>query len=379
MARRLPIDYAVLNLARRPLRTGLTAGSSALVAALLVATAAFVGGLSTTFAAAARDDTAILVSRVAERDVVRSTVVTGLDRIVEANVPGVVLASSEIHMGTAVVLADGATYPAFARGVTEAAYRAHDAVTVVEGRLPGPGEVMVGRLAASQMGADEELLAVGGTLSVEGAEHAIVGRFAAPGTTIEAEIWTPLGPLRGLAQRDDDSAVFVRMESTDLARLELFAARRLDLELEVIPTRVYYGELVEYFAPIRASAWALAALIALAAVFGGANTLNAAVTDRAREIATLRAMGYPPAAIVRSLTVESLLVACAGGVVGLVLARLVLAGAAVRIAMSAFALRVDPTAVLVGIAGSFLLGLLGAGPAVWRVLRMPVVEGLKEA
>ena len=43
-----PFDYAVRNLGRRPLRTALTIAASALVTALLVATAA-VRGLETTF------------------------------------------------------------------------------------------------------------------------------------------------------------------------------------------------------------------------------------------------------------------------------------------------------------------------------------------
>ena len=79
-----------------------------------------------------------------------------------------------------------------------------------------------------------------------------------------------------------------------------------------------------------------------------------------------------------SLAQESVLVACAGGVLGLALARFALSGSAVRIAMSAFSLRLDPPAVLAGIGGAFLLGLFGAAPAAWRVLRMPVVTGLKE-
>ena len=56
--RHLPFDYAVRNLGRRPLRTALTIAASALVTALLVATAAFVRGLETTFAEQ-RDDVAL--------------------------------------------------------------------------------------------------------------------------------------------------------------------------------------------------------------------------------------------------------------------------------------------------------------------------------
>lgn len=378
MAQNLPLDYAVRNLARRPGRTLVTAGSSALVAALLVATAAFVRGLSNTFSAAARPDTAVLLNNAAEGDIVRSTITSGIDAIVRAEVPGVVEVSSEIHMGTTVQVGE-ASYPAFVRGVTPAAYRVHEAVTLVEGRLPGPGEVLVGRLAESQMGAPGGTLVVGSRLTVEGSELVVSGTFVAPGTTIESELWTPLGPLRGLAQRGDDSAAFVRMDSADFGRLDLWSKRRLDLELVMMPTTEYYGALTAYFAPIRAAAWALAALIGLAALFGGANTLNAAVTDRQRELATLRAVGYSPLAIVRSLAQESILVACAGGVLGLVLARIALSGAAVRIAMSAFSLQLDALAVLVGIGGSFALGLLGAGPAAWRVLRMPVARALKDA
>ena len=76
--RGLPVEYAIRNLMRHPLRTFLTAGASALVTALLVATTSFVRGLEGTFAGAAQSDTAILLSNVAQRDVVRSSVSAGL-------------------------------------------------------------------------------------------------------------------------------------------------------------------------------------------------------------------------------------------------------------------------------------------------------------
>ena len=391
MARVLPFDYAIRNLGRRPLRTILTALSSALVAALLVATSAFVRGLDSTFSGAAQDDTAILLSSVAQRDVVRSTVSAGLGEIVAASVPGIALVgdtpaiSPEIHMGTTLRIGAGPdeegerTYAAFVRGVTDRAFLVHDAVTLIEGRPPRTGEVIVGALVARQLGIDPARLAPGQTLRFEGAEFEIVGRFAAPGTTIEAEIWTPLAELRGLTQRDDSSVAFVRVETPgDFADLDLFTRRRLDLELVVIPTRTYYRELSDYFAPIRALAWVMAGLIVAGALFGGANTINAAVQDRLRELASLRAVGYSGLAIVRSLAQESLLIAAGGAIVGLALARAFLAGSAVSIAMSAFELRVDAISVLVGFGGSLALGLLGTTPAAARVLRLPIAVGLKE-
>jgi putative ABC transport system permease protein len=122
----------------------------------------------------------------------------------------------------------------------------------------------------------------------------------------------------------------------------------------------------------------MASLIVLGALFGGANTLNAAVQDRLRELAALRAVGFSGVALIRSLAQESLVIAASGGLLGLLLARLFLAGSSVRIAMSAFALQVDAAAILVGFGGALLLGLVGTTPAALRVLRMPIAAALKE-
>lgn len=373
----LPFDYAVRNLGRRPTRTLLTVGASALVTALLVATASFVRGLGTTFSGAARDDVALVLSRASEGDIVRSAIAPGVATLVRG-LPGVVAASPEVHMGSTLRV-DGRPYPGFVRGVTDEAWRVHDALTLVEGRLPGPGEVIVGRLAEAQMQAPPGTLALGATVELEGQPLTVVGRFEAPSTTLEAEVWTPLGPLRGMAQRDDDSVVFVRLEDSDLGELEYFVTSRQDLALVVTSATEYYRALTAYFAPIQALAWALAAMIAAAALFSGANTLNASVQDRVRELSVLRTMGYPGTALVRSLAQESLLLAAAGGLVGLVVARVALAGTSFSLAMSAFALRLDAVSITVGIAGVLLLGFLGVAPAAWRVLRLPVVAGLQES
>lgn len=392
MSRHLPFDYAVRNLGRRKLRTGLTGLSSAMVVALIVATAAFVRGLETSFAGAAQPDVAILLSTVAERDVVRSTVGAQVPDLVSASVPGILqvhgvpAVSAEIHMGTNLRLgpkpppnAPDPELNGFIRGITDRAFLVHDYVTLIEGAPPKTGEVIVGRLVAKQIGVPEEALSVGRTIRFEGSEFTVAGRFAAPGTTTEAEIWTPLTELRGLTRRDDSSAVFVRMEKPeDFLELDLFAKRRLDLELTMIPSSLYYRELADYFRPIRNLAWALASIMAFAALFGGANTLNAAVQDRIRELATLRAIGYSGFALIRSISTEAMVLAAAGGLIGLAVAGIFLRGVTIRIAMSAFALKVDAVSILSGFAGVVLLGVLGSAPAAAKVFRLPIAAALKE-
>jgi ABC-type lipoprotein release transport system permease subunit len=388
----LPFDYAIRNLGRRPLRTLLTGGACALVAAALVATSAFVRGLEKSFADAGRPDVAILLSAVSQRDVIRSTVAPAVAELVVADVPGisrvggVPAVSGEIHMGTNVHLgeapAGGAdpAYAGFVRGVTPRAFLVHDAVTLIEGAPPQTGEVIAGRLAASKLGVDEAALAVGRTVRFEGAAFRVAGRFAAPGTTIESEIWTPVNELKGLVRRDDVSAVFVKVDDPAvLDDLAVFAKRRLDLELICIPSQLYYKELAGYFQPIRGLAWVMAFLIAGAVIATGANTLNTAVQDRMRELATLRAMGYGGLALARSLLQEASVLAAGGGLVGLIVARLLVSGAAFRIGMGAFSLTVGAPSILAGFAGVVALGLLGTIPAAIRVIRMPVAAALKES
>jgi hypothetical protein len=390
--RTLPFDYAVRNLARRPVRTLLTGTSSGLVAGLFVVTAAFVRNLSTSFSSAGQDDVAILLSRVSESDVLRSTVPASLAELVAAEIRavarpgGVPAVSPEIHTGTNLRLGEeppegeaDPAYQAFVRGVTERAFLVHDAITLIEGHLPGPGEVLVGRIVPSQLSLDPEFFRLGKKLRFEGGTFTIAGTFAAPGTTIESELFAPLSDLRSLSRREDSSAVFVRLDSPeDFGELELFARRRLDLELNAIPSTLYYEELGAYFRPIRALAWTLALMMGGAALFGGANTLNAAVQDRVRELATLRAIGYRPRALAWSLLQESLVLAAGGGLLGLVLARFALSGAAVRIAMGAFTLSIGPEAILAGFAAALGLGVVATIPAAARVARLPVASALKE-
>jgi ABC-type antimicrobial peptide transport system permease subunit len=263
--------------------------------------------------------------------------------------------------------------------VTERAYLVHPKVTVLRGALPRDDEVLVGRLAAAKLGVDAARLEVGATLRFEGAAWRVSGVFSAPGTTFDSEIWAPLHPLKGRVKRDDVSAVFVRLGSDHgFSELELFARRRLDLELLAMTSTSYYRDLAAYFDPIRHLAWAMAVLIGLAALLSGANTLNAAVQERGRELATLRALGYPARALVWALGQESLVLTAAGGLVGLALARLLVNGGSVRLAMSAFTLEVDPASVLVGFTGVLFLGAAGIIPAALRAVRQPVALALKQ-
>lgn len=384
--RLLPFDHAMRNIGRRPLRSLMIVLAAALTCALFAASAAFVGGLEESHLAAAPERTAILLSTSAERDIVRSAMSPAVADLVAADVPGVLrvagvpAASPEIHMGTDVLF-EGETTPrqAFVRGVTERAYLVHDDVTIIRGGMPGPGEVLAGRLAAAKSGAEEHQLDVGRTVLIEGGAFRVSGVFAAPGSTTESEIWCDLSELQGYAQRDDCSTVFVRTETDiDLDDVALFTARRVDLELESITAEVYYSELASYFGPILGLVWGMSILVALATVASGANTLVATVQDRVREYAALRAIGFSPGALVVATIQEVAFLAGAGAVLGIVLARMALAGVSMRMAMTAFEMKLDAAALIAGLLGVVLVMFAGMIPALVRILNLPVSRALKE-
>lgn len=386
MLRLLPLHHAIRNTVRQPMRSALLVLASALITALLVATSAFVRSLERSNLGTAPPNTAILMSTSALKDIVRSAMSPAVADLVAADTPGILrvhdvpAASPEIHMGTDMRLMAGETaYPAFVRGITERAYLVHEAVTLVEGKLPGPGEALVGQLAAEKCGLTPSQLGIGTQIRIEGGSFRISGIFAAGGSTAEAEIWVPLGELQGLAQRDDCSCVFVRVaDPDDLADVDLFARRRLDLELQSVPAAQYYRELAAYFQPILALAWAMTILIGIAAVTAGANAVMSSVQGRSRELGTLRAIGFSGAALCSSVLQEALTLGMAGGLLGLLAANTLLANVSVSMAMTAFRLEVDSVCTLTGLAGMVLITLAGAVPALFHILRLTVVKALRE-
>ena len=71
---------------------------------------------------------------------------------------------------------------------------------------------------------------------------------------------------------------------------------------------------------LRVLMMVVAIVMAVGAIFGAMNTMYAAVSTRTAEIGTLRALGFGPGSVMASFLLESLMLALAGGVVGVILA-----------------------------------------------------------
>jgi len=424
--RLLPFSYAVRNLGRSPSRLFLSVAGAAMVVLLILVAGGFVRGMSTALRATGGEHNVILMGAGSEESVERSEIEAGVPGVLAASVAGVrtragvAYVSPEVHVmlpvgvnpaapggktagaggamsddsnATPSAMADGSASPqanlrqVMLRGVTPAAALVHESVSLIEGRWPmaGADEVIVGRMAATVLGVAESELAVGGSLVLDGRAWAIVGRFAAPGTVVEAEVWLPLADLMTATKRETISCVVLTLdpyneetgEGAEFGDIAAFTKTRPDLELVAMTEREYYGKLANFFGPIKIVAWVTAGLIAVGGLFGGLNTMYAAFASRIRELGTLQSIGYRRTAIVWSMIQESTLATAAGGLIACAIGVFVLDGLAVRFSMGAFGLMIDETVIGLGLLTGLALGVVGALPPAIRCLKPTIPVALK--
>ena len=402
----IPLHYATRNLGRSPPRLALSVGGALLVALLLMAGAGFAQGMDQALQARGHERTVLLLGAGSEESLARSEIPRSVAESVGASAAGVgswdgrLLASPEIHV--ALPLGDATANDADAeaesrtgiiRGITPMAFLLHPQVRLSAGRAPdsGSNEVIIGASAARAAGLDPT--AVSGALeerepsrrdarppaiTVDGRSMRIVGLFQAPGTVLDGEIWMPIDDLLVLTKRETVSGVIVGLApGASPSDIDLFAQRRIDLELSAIHEPAYYAAQSAFYRPVRILVLVSAALVAAGALIGGLNTLYAAFATRIRELAMLQVLGFSRAAVVISMMQESLIASLSGALVAVVIAMLFVDGIAVRFSMGVFGIRIDDRVIALGILSGIVVGIVGAiAPAV-RCLSTPLPSALK--
>ena len=122
----------------------------------------------------------------------------------------------------------------------------------------------------------------------------------------------------------------------------------------------------------------------IGAVFGAMNTMYAIVAQRTREIGTLRALGFSRFSILLSFVMESVLLALIGGVLGCLLAFTMNGytagtGSTASFSELAFAFKITPQVLIIGIVFAVVMGLVGGLLPAFRASRMPITRALREA
>lgn len=381
----LPWDYGVRNLFRRPTRSALTLVGLTIVVLLVLVVVGFIRGLEASLTATGNPNVVLVYSLSSAADIENSAIPASTPALLTASVDGtreqhgVEYISPELYLGTRIS-ADGMAEPGLGlvRGVTTAAPLVREQVQLVEGNWPQSGEVMVGSLVHSKLGADADSLAVGRQITFDGQTWTISGRFSAAGSAFESEVWCPLADLQSALKRQDLSLVAMSLQSPDrIADVNMFCRERIDLELKAVGESDYYASLQKHYRPVRMLGWVVVALVAGSGIFAGLNTMYGAVVGRIRELATLQALGFRRRAILLTLIQESTLLACLGTLAACAIGIWLLDGAAVRFTMGAFTLRIDSLAIAIACGVAGLLGVVGALPPAIKAMRLPVVDAIK--
>ena len=124
------------------------------------------------------------------------------------------------------------------------------------------------------------------------------------------------------------------------------------------------------------------AVMAVGAVFGAVNTMDALVAYRTREIALLLTLGFRPRSILASFLAEALVLALVGGIIGVLLA-LPINGIHTStmnvqsMAEVVFRLRVSPKIAAQGLAFAAVMGLLGGFLPARRASRQVIAQALR--
>lgn len=382
--RLLPWEYAIRNLFRRPLRTALTFAGLTTVVLLVFIVVGFIRGLESSLVVSGDTQTALIFALGMGENLEYSSIEMATSDLVATSVEGIqqrygqTYVSPELYLGTDVKVGHDEAAMGLVRGVTPAVLLVRQRVELEEGTWPKPGEVLVGRLAATKLGARAGEVAIGQSIEFEGKEWKISGTFSAGGAAFESELWCRLDELQQAMKRQDLSLVALTLApGTDFTNLEMFCMERLDLELQAFAEADYYATLQKDYGPVRMLAWLVVLLVSGAGIFAGLNTMYGSVVGRIRELATLQTIGFARRAVVVSLIQEGIILSAAASLLATLVALLMVNEASVRFTMGAFALRIDETAVLIGCTIGLALGVLGAVPPAIRALRMPLVDGLK--
>jgi ABC-type antimicrobial peptide transport system permease subunit len=268
------------------------------------------------------------------------------------------------------------------RFLTQLGVEMRPKVKLITGRwfTPGQREVVVSHAINKRFAHAD----IGEAIPIGSGAWNVVGVFDAAGTAHESEIWGDINQLATEFDRTVYSSVLVR--AGDPAAAQALKNRVNDdqrLKLNGMIEPDYYASQTRSGAPIEYVGVIVAIIMAIGSCFAAMNTMYAAVAYRAREIATLRMIGFSRPSILTSFVLESLLLALLGALVGIAL-MLPFNGMAtgtsnmVTFSEVVFALRMTPGVVGVAIIFALGMGLVGGVAPAWLAARQNIVVALRD-
>ncbi|MBZ5617840.1 MAG: ABC transporter permease [Acidobacteriia bacterium] len=384
----IPIAYNLRNLVVRKTTTIMTALGIALTVAVLLAILAMVNGLAATLASSGDPLHLLVLRKGSESEIVsnfareqfqdlkfKPGIAIGKDGQPLASLEVVTvinLSASENQEGINVTM----------RGLPPAGIEMRHGIHIAAGRWfqQGRREVVVGKPIAARYPEAE----IGKKIRFGRGDWDVVGVMDAGRGEQGSEIWGDLNQVSADLQRESvlSSAL---VEATDAVTAKALVNdinndQRLNMNAQ--SEQQYYEAQTSSAAPIEYTGIFVAIIMAVGSSFAAMNTMYAAVSRRAREIGTLRVLGFSQGSILFSFFLESVLLSGLGGVLGCLLV-MPLNGITTGIGNSnfsetAFNFHVTPGIMLGGIAFAVVLGCLGGLFPARMASRKEILTALRE-
>lgn len=385
------LAVTTINLKSLPQRLWLslaTVIAVGLVVTVLLAFLAMANGFQRTIADSGADDIAVVL-RSGSLSEINSVILRDQVRLIEDG-PGIARGadgkpqtSGELYLtvdGIKRTTRTKASLPLRGLGPQGPALRRD--VVLAAGRLfnQGSNEIIVGKA----LGKEFEGFDLGQTVTFNNNRFTVVGIFAADGSVFESEIWADLSVVQSLFKRTG-AVQTVRARLTSPAAIEALRAYSDNdprLKLDVISEAAYFAQQASNTSDlIQKLGWPLAIAMAFGSLAGALNTMYSSVAARAREIATLRAIGFGGFSAFVGTLVESLILAAIGGVIGAAATYLVFDGFTASTMGGSFSqvvfnFQLSPRLIGQGLLLALVVGLFGGLFPALRAARMPIVAGL---
>src|SRR6266567_2372739 len=270
------------------------------------------------------------------------------------------------------------------RGVSPNVLDIRKFTKIAKGRMfaPGVSELIVGKNASRTYSG----LTLGSVVNFAGGHWTVVGIFDAGGSAFDSEVWCDSHILNEIMKRPPNifQSVTVHLQNTNsFQTLKDSLTSDPRLNVDVMREIDYYAKQSTTMTTlITVLGGLVAAIMAIGAVFGALNTMYSAVSERGREIATMRAVGFGGASVVFSFLVEALLIAFVGGLLGC-LAVLPLNGWTTStmnfqtFSNLAFAFKITPQLLVQGVFFALVMGVVGGLLPAARAAAQPVATALR--
>jgi len=385
----IPISYNIRNLIVRKTTTLMTGAGIAMTVAVLLAVLGLVSGLQSAFDTSG-DPLHVLVMRKGGNAELTSLLTQEQFQIVK-NFPGIATGKDGQPMASLEIVTvinlpnvenpDGSNVTL--RGLSSRGV-AMRKLTMLAGHpfREGQREVMVGKGIAKRYPNAH----LGKQLRFGRGLWTVVGVMDGGGSSIDSEIFADGAQVAADYNRPDtySSALLQATDEVSAAALPkaLESDRRLNITVQ--SEKDYYSsQTAASSAPIKFLGFFVCIVMAVGSCFAAMNTMYAAVARRAKEVGTLRILGFTRGSILVSFFLESLLLSLLGG---LIACAVVLplnsvttgVGNFSTFSETSFNIHIGPEVMVIGLVFSLILGAVGGLLPARQAAKKEILTALRE-